>query len=252
MREFLSLIIMPLPVLYLILVTVLFLFFSGHKKSAKIFLITAGIWFFVISTSFIPKLLVRSLENKYPQLTDDLIKNLPDSCDIIILGGGHSDDKNLSSNNQLSTVAVGRLVEGIRIHKMIPGSRLILSGSRGRSELTQAYVLYRTALILGIDSASMVLQNLPANTRMEAEEYSGNFGTRNKLIVVTSDMHMPRAMLLFKKAGLTPVAAPTNQVIKYGSVKYRWTWVPSSVYIRMMENAIHEYAGILWALAGGR
>lgn len=252
MREFLSLMIMPLPILYLILITAIILFISGHKKSGKILLIIAGIWFFIISTPFIPKLLVKSLENRHPQLTDEAIYNLPDPCDIIILGGGHSDDKELSPNNQLSSTALGRLVEGIRIHKMIPGSRLVLSGSRGRSELAQACVLYRTALILGVDSASMAMQILPANTMMEAEEYSRNFGSENKLIVVTSDIHLPRAMLHFRKAGLNPVAAPTNQIIKYGSVKYRWKWIPSSVYIRMMENAIHEYAGMLWALAGGQ
>ena len=252
MREFLSLIIMPLPVMYLILITAGILFISGHKKSGKILLVIAGIWFFIISTPMIPRLLVKSLENKYPPLTDESIKNLPDSCDIIILGGGHSDDKDLSPNNQLSDVALGRVAEGIRIHKMIPGSRIILSGSRGRSELDQAYVLYQTALILGANSASLVMQTSPANTRMEAEEYSRTFGPDKKIIVVTSDIHMPRAMLLFKKAGLDPVAAPTNQIIKYGSVKYRWKWMPSAGYINMMEAVIHEYAGMLWTIVGGK
>ena len=252
MREFLSLIIMPLPVMYLILITASILFISGHKKSGKILLVIAGIWFLIISTPLIPRLLVKSLENRYPQLTDESIKNLPDSCDIIILGGGHSDDKDLSPNNQLSTNALGRVVEGIRIHKMIPGSRLILSGYRGRSELTQAGILYRTALMLGVDSASMATQILPVNTRMEAEEYSKSFGSDNQIVVVTSDIHMPRAMLLFKKAGLDPVAAPTNQIIKYGSVKYRWKWMPSAGYISMMEAVIHEYAGMLWTIVGGK
>ncbi len=63
---------------------------------------------------------------------------------------------------------------------------------------------------------------------------------------------MPRVMLLFKKAGLNPIAAPTNQIIKYGSVKYRWRWMPSAGYIGMMEAVIHEYAGILWTIVGGK
>ncbi len=87
---------------------------------------------------------------------------------------------------------------------------------------------------------------------MEAEEYVKNFRSENKLIVVTSDIHMPRAMLLFRRAGLDPIAAPTNQLIKYGSVKYPWRWMPSAGYIGMMESVIHDYAGILWTLAGGR
>lgn len=252
MREFLSLIIMPLPVLYLFLIASGVFYISGHKRQGKVLLIISGIWFFINSTPFLPKLLVKSLENKYPHLTDESIRALPDSCDIIILGGGHSDDKGLSPNNQLSINALGRVVEGIRIHNMIPGSRLILSGYKGRSDLSQAGILYRTALILGVDSSQMAMQFQPANTAKEAEEYVKNFRSEKKLIVVTSDIHMPRAMILFRRAGLDPIAAPTNQLIKYGSVKYRWSWMPSAGYIGMMESVIHEYAGILWTLAGGK
>ena len=63
---------------------------------------------------------------------------------------------------------------------------------------------------MGIDSASMVIQSLPSNTRMEAEEYVKNFGTENKLIVVTSANHMPRAIMLFHKVGIDAIAAPAN------------------------------------------
>jgi uncharacterized SAM-binding protein YcdF (DUF218 family) len=252
MREFLSLIIMPVPVLYLLLIAAFVFFISKRQRTGKIFLIMAGIWFLIISTLPVPKILVKSLESKYHQLTEESIKNLPDSCDIIVLGGGHSDDKDLSPNNQLSTTAIGRVTEGIRIHRMIPGSRLILSGYSGGSEISQALALYRTALLLGVDSASMAMQGLPSNTLMEAEEYFKNFGTRNFLIVVTSEIHMPRAMMLFQKAGLNPIAAPTNQMLKNGSRKYRWRWIPSSRNIEMMDAAIHEYAGMIWAWVGGK
>jgi uncharacterized SAM-binding protein YcdF (DUF218 family) len=252
MRAFLSFIIMPLSVLYLLMIGAFICYIFNREKTWKVFLIMTGIWFLVISTPLIPRTLVKSLESKYPHLKDDTIKNLPDSCDIIILGGGHSDDKSLSPNNQLSTVAIGRVVEGIRVHNLIPGSRLVLSGYRGNSELSQAVVLYRTALLLGVDSASMKLQILPSNTRMEAEEYAKNFGTRNELVVVTDDIAMPRAIMLFRKAGLNPIAAPANQILKYGSLKYRWSLTPSSKNIWMMEEVIHEYVGIIWALVGGK
>jgi uncharacterized SAM-binding protein YcdF (DUF218 family) len=143
------------------------------------------------------------------------------------------------------------LIEGIRIHKLIPGSRLILSGYSGRSELPQALVLYRTALMLGVDSASMSVLSLPVNTLMEAEEYIRNFGKQNDLIIVTCAIHMPRAMMLFKKEGLNPIPDPTNYVLKHGSQKNPWRWLPSSAYTEMMEAAVHEYIGITWICLGG-
>jgi len=253
MRAFLSVLIMPLPLLYLLLIAALIFSASNRKKTGNLFLVLAGIWFLIISTPVIPKVLVKTLENKYPQLSDESIRNFPDSCDIIILGGGHTDDKELSPNNQLSGAALARVIEGIRIHRMIRGSRLVMSGFRGDSELSQALVLYRTALLLGVDSTSMALQTVPSNTRMEAEEFAKNFGPQNDLVVVTSAIHMPRAMILFHKAGLSTVAAPANQILKYGSRKHFWSWIiPSSENIDMMEAAIHEYVGIIWVSVGGK
>jgi uncharacterized SAM-binding protein YcdF (DUF218 family) len=243
---------MPLPVLYILLITGLLLMWRNRSKARKIVLIIAGLWFLVISTLPVPRALVKSLEGRYHQLTDTEIKALPDSCDIIVLGGGHTDDKELTPNNQLSPQALVRLVEGIRIHRMIPGSRIILSGYSGKTIEPQAIVLYKTAKLLGVDTSSMAFQTRPANTLREAEEYIKNFGRSRTLIVVTSDIHMPRAMMHFRNVGLDPIPAPANELIKYGSRKYIWRWIPSSGNIQMMEEAMHEYAGILWEKMGGK
>ena len=242
---------MPLPVLYILLLAALVFYLINRKRASKAFIFIAASWFLLISTPPVPRALVKSLENRYPHLTEEAIKNLPDSCDIIVLGGGHSDDMSLSANNQLSTTAVGRLTEGIRIHRMLPSSRLILSGYGSDSKVTQAMVLYRAALLMGVDSATMSIQEKPANTRQEAEEYVRNFGKSRKFIVVTSDMHMPRSVKLFRMAVIDPVPAPANQVVKYGSKK-RISWFPSAQYISMVEDAVHEYAGMGWTAVGGR
>ena len=252
MREFFSLLINPVPFLYLLLLAGSMLFIFKWKRSGKVFLIAGLFWFFLITTPFLPKFLIRSLESQYLQLSDASIKNIPVPCDIIVLGGGHSDDKNLSPNNQLTSQALTRLVEGIRIHKMIHGSRLILSGSKGRSQLPQALVLYRTALVLGIDSSAMVMQTEPSNTLMEAEEYVRIFGRENTLIVVTSASHMPRAIMHFRDSGTNPVAAPTHFLLKEGSGRQTLIRMPSYEYVLMMKMAAHEYAGRIWAKAGGR
>ena len=136
MRTFLSRLIMPLPVFYMLLLAALTFYLIGRKKTSKALIYFAAFWFLIISTPPVPRALVRSLENIYPHLTEEAIMNLPDSCDIIVLGGGHTDDMGLSANNQLSTTAIGRLTEGIRIHRMLPGSRLILSGYSGNLNST--------------------------------------------------------------------------------------------------------------------
>ena len=76
-------------------------------------------------------------------------------------------------------------------------------------------------------------------------------GDSTQLIVVTSAIHMPRSMYLFQKAGLNPIAAPTNHLVKTSLQHDPWYWNPSSYNIRKMEAAIHEYIGLFWSKLGG-
>jgi uncharacterized SAM-binding protein YcdF (DUF218 family) len=251
MREVVSLLINPVVILYLLLLISLVFFALKRKRTGKILVTIAGLWFIITTTPFLPDFLIKSLESQYPKISDSALTEISDACDIIVLGGGHTDDKNLSANDQLSSQALARLAEGIRIQRMIHGSRLILSGDSGGSELPQAVVLYRTALALGIDSSTMAMQTKPFNTLQEAKEYIKNFGTKNSCIIVTSAYHMPRAIFLFRKAGMNPIPAPTNYYLKHGSQKNFWEWILYSGNIEMVQVSLHEYIGILWAHLGG-
>ena len=214
-------------------------------------LLVAGFWVLMVSTRPLPYLLVKGLEKRYPVLTDMPAFDSLKTVHILVLAAGHADDTSLPPNAQLSGGALGRLTEGVRLHKMIQGSILVLSGPGGTEGFTQADALFRTALIMDIDSSSILLMHKAKNTAGEAKEYKELFSNESHLILVTSAIHMPRAMVTFKKAGLNPVPAPTNFIIKHGSRKDPWGWLPSSGYIGMMEAAVHELAGIVWVKVKG-
>jgi uncharacterized SAM-binding protein YcdF (DUF218 family) len=104
-----------------------------------------------------------------------------------------------------------------------------------------------TALGLGVNKNEIRLLGTPENTKMEAFEYTKKFGTKNSLILVTDAVHMPRAMLLFRKAGQSPIPAPTNHLVKSNWKNGISDWLPSSSNIAMMEYAMHEYGGLVYA-----
>jgi len=245
MRQLLSFLIDPVPILYIL--TGISLLFCLLKKAliTKVFIIITSIWFFIITTPFIPDFFLKSLENQYSQISDSTIRKLNGKCNIIVLGGGHCENKDLTANSQLSTQAVSRLVEGIRIHRLMKNSRLILSGSAGRSSISQASLLYKTAIILGIDSTTIFQQTKPSNTQEEAEEYSRIFG-KQPVIVVTSASHMPRAMMHFRNTGGTPIASSTDFIANRGSHKNPLWWIPGSDNIKKMRIVLHEYMGTIW------
>lgn len=235
---------MPLPVFWILIIVSGVFFYKKKIKKGNVFIATAGLWLFVVSTPFLPTILVNTLEKQYPSLINPAQTVKSSQINIIVLGAGHIADTSLPANDQLGLSALGRLVEGIRIQRILTGSRLVLSGWGGPDDgASQASILRAAALILGVPDSTISIQESPRNTREEAEAYVKNHGKEKTLIVVTSAVHMPRAMKLFKEVGLNPIAAPANHVIKNGS-KGSFDWMPSSGNIALMELAIHEYVGI--------
>jgi uncharacterized SAM-binding protein YcdF (DUF218 family) len=247
MKSLLSELILPLSVFCILILVAVFLRLRKKKKSLQYLMVISACWFLIISTPFLPNLLASYLENQFEVISPKMLNDLDQPVNILVLGGGHTSDDRLPANNQLSEVALARLAEGIRLHRQIPNSSLITSGFAGQEGISQAEVLAKAAVLLGIDEKNIRTQTLPENTWMEATEYKRLFGASARLIIITSALHMPRAMKLFHKAGIRPIAAPTNHLVKKGKHRNAWCWIPSSGNIRIMESALHEYAGIVWA-----
>ena len=250
LRAIISQLILPLPLFWIFIgLTGLSLFWKKKRVAACLASVSL-LWLLAVSTPFLPDLLVAHLEQRYPVWSPAALRGSDGPTQVLLLGGGHTDDRRLPPNDQLSPVALARLSEGIRLQRLIPGSTLITSGYAGNSGVAQAELLAQTALLLGVAPAQIRMQTNPTNTRGEATEYRRLFGDKAHLIIVTSAVHMPRAMYLFRKAGLNPVAAPTNHLVKQGTHRDPWYWLPSAGNIQKTESAIHEYVGMIEARIG--
>lgn len=217
------------------------------NKAYRSLIVVSALWLVMISTPFFPDLLIKHLENQYEVFSPKVHNNFSKPLNILVLGGGFTNDYRLPASDKLCGSALSRLVEGVRLQKQIPLSTLITSGDGGKEEISQAEVLANAALLFGLDSSKIKLQKRPRNTWEEALEYKHLYGDSIQLIIVSSAIHMPRAMYLFHKAGLKPIAAPTDHLLKIDKNLDPLFWIPSSNNISKVESAIHEYAGILWA-----
>lgn len=214
------------------------LLYLKRIKLAKLLFGFSILCVLISSCNFLPNLLVKSLEDRYPVIQSKLADSIP--CHILVLGGGHIEDLRLPPNGQLHLTALGRLVEGIRLLRLLPNSKLILSGYSPGGRTTQAEMLQRTAILLGVNKTRISLQVTPKNTYEEAREYYKKHGTAIKLIVVTSASHMPRAIKIFESFGVYPIAAPTNFLIR-GSGEGNW---PTVKNMDNMHVAIKEYVAM--------
>lgn len=165
---------------------------------------------------------------------------------MLVLGGGFTNDTSLPANSRLASNSLTRVVEGIRVHRLIPNSKLIFSGKAKKGSISIAETMRLTALSLGVDSSSIILMNKPATTAQEADYYEQHFhNDSTQLIIATSAIHMPRAMLTFEKRLLSPIPAPTNHTGKGRLARSSegW-WGFSAGNMRKIEKTLREMLAI--------
>jgi uncharacterized SAM-binding protein YcdF (DUF218 family) len=244
-KSLIKFLIDPFAIFWLLLLIILGAWFFKKRRLLRWLVMISALWFLIISTPFVPTLVLNSLESRFTPIYIKEISNIEAEYHIIILGGGHGFDSRLPANSLLSRTALGRLNEGIRLHRQLPNSRLVLSGYSSSGRTTQAEMMRQTALLLGVKEKATILQNAPENTREEVEIYVENYGNTYPVILVTDAAHMPRAMRTFVHQGIEPLASPTNYRLR-GSWKRKWIGLPSTGNIENLRMGIYEYVGMLW------
>jgi uncharacterized SAM-binding protein YcdF (DUF218 family) len=248
MHDFFSTLILPLPILWLMILTGIAGIFLKRTRLTRICAIIAIIWLGLITTGLLPDYLARSLERKYPPILTIEKDDTTVTTYIMVLGAGRIDDKSLPPNSLLTKTLLIRLIEGIRLYHAIPGSKLIFSGDKGDQTESQAIIMKQTAGFLRVSSEDIRMFTETKNTADKARTFRLTFGIKNKLYVVTDAIHIPRAMYFFTHEGVNALAVPTNYLFLKGSVSHPFNFlIPRSDNINRMEAAIHEYVGLLWA-----
>jgi uncharacterized SAM-binding protein YcdF (DUF218 family) len=231
------------------------------RKQRKQFLFTAGltlIWFLIISTPFVPVYLLNSLESQYRPVLRNSNVSLQEPVEIVVLGGGHINDRSLPPSSRLYNRSLSRIIEAIRLHHVYPESNLILSGNDSGGITTQADMFALTARDLGINSEYLIKHGEPLDTWMEIRAYLDRYDTLpdngetqpGTLIIVTSASHMPRAVKMARyllPESVDIIASPSDFKIRvdkdmsFDDIEY----YPSVENIEYMTIALKEYAGIV-------
>jgi len=236
------------PIYILLFLTGITIFL--HRKKRKTLSRISGtltILFALLTLSNpLPEHLTRKLERKYPAYNPTFVKIKKQEVHVLVLGGGFTNDTSLPPNSRLASNSLTRVVEGIRVHRLIPGSKLIFSGKAKKGQTSIAETMRAAALSLGVDSTKILLMTEPSTTAKEADYYKVNLhNDSTQLIITTSAMHMPRAMLTFEKRGLQPIPAPTNHTGKGRLARSSegW-WGFSAGNMRKIEKALREMLAI--------
>lgn len=184
---------MPLPLGLLIMLAGWLLLFSRKRARAGRLAIFAG-FLVLISFSYeaVADRLLRPLEYRYPPFSlenQDLQKgSIPW---IVVLSGGDVPASSLPETSRISGASLFRLAEAARVHRLLPGSRVVISGGSVFSTRPEAEVIAGVAPLFGFKAEDLALEANSRDTEEQARFIAGIVG-RDRCVLVTSASHMPR------------------------------------------------------------
>jgi len=206
LKKIVSRFLFPLPLsLEFLFVGLFLLWFTRRQRTGKALATCGALLLVGLSSSFTSNALLRPLEHRYPPLA---VGNAgvggPHISYIVVLGGFANDDPDIPITSHISPDLMVRLIEGVFLQREIPRSKLILSGGND-----SAVGMTKMAQALGVSAEDILRLSEPRDTEQESQQIAPLVGSQ-RFILVTSAAHMPRAMGLFRKRGLQPIAAPTD------------------------------------------
>ncbi len=242
LKKVVSALLMPLPAMLIIgFIGLMLIMFSTRQKSGCFIVLFSLLGIFFISFQPLSSRLLMPLERQYSAFfpVDGTIDY------VMVLGSSHVVDDDIPPTSQLSRTGLMRLAEGIRILRMYPGAKLILSGYSGGSEVSNARMMAKVALALGVAKSDIILLETAKDTWEEARQAAA-FVRSKKLALVTSASHMERALHEFHAAGLEPYPAPTNYLAQKEISQFWERYTPHAKYIEQTEMFWHEWLGQIW------
>jgi len=242
LKKILGDLLMPVPLALLLLCWALLLMLRRKTRwFGYLVVVSVVALLFVASYAPLSNQLISLFESRVPQYHQG---EKPVDY-IAVLGSRHQSVTTQPITSELSPTAVVRLAEGIRIYRMNPGSKLVFTGFKGIPEDAASFPekLQALAVSLGVPAEDIIVINGPQDTQEEAQALAKKFANTS-LVLVTTALHMPRALMLFKRVGLEPIPAPTD----YFSKPFKSWWViPSARTLAHTEYWAHEQLGILWS-----
>lgn len=245
LKKFLGGLLMPLPMILLLLVWALLLLLRQKTRwFGFLFVLLATGLLFAASYAPLSSRLTGPLEQQFASYQPG--KTAVDY--VSVLGSGHIAGGGLPVTSELKPAGVVRLTEGIRIYRLNPGSKLIFTGYHGREQVSYTDKIVELAIALGVPEEDILPFTGPKDTADEAKLIAEKFPDAI-LVLVTSAAHMPRAMGLFRSAGLKPIPAPTNHLTR--PVRSRWQF-PSAENLSRSQSWLYEQLGMAWSQLTGQ
>ncbi len=196
----------------------------------------------------------RSLEWRIPPLAAGT------QADAIVVLGGATREWLAPRPTHEVNEAGDRLIYAMRLWKEGAAPAIIVSGGRvevlGPYGESEAAVMAELLAAMGVPRSAILLEEMARNTWENATGVQAILDAQDmqRVLLVTSAMHMPRAAAIFARLGIDAVPAPTDYMVTQADFDFYlqpdlsvqlFNLVPSADDMRLTTLALREWIGIM-------
>jgi uncharacterized SAM-binding protein YcdF (DUF218 family) len=227
------------------------LLFTRFVRAGRRLLVASVILIVAIGVFPVGTALILPLEERFPQWNP--AQGAP--AGIIVLGGALSPERSVARGQISLHESAERLTVAVELARKYPLARIVFSGGNARlfsgpSEADFAVSFFER---LGVPRDRITLETQSRNTAENALFTKRLIAPQpgEHWLLVTSALHMPRAIGAFRQAGFPVEPYPVN----YQTDGWKDLWKFSSALmggINRLDTAVHEWLGVFAYWVTGR
>jgi uncharacterized SAM-binding protein YcdF (DUF218 family) len=174
------------------------------------------------------------------------VRDAKSGSTALVLLSGRVEFRRVAAGNRvaaLSPSCEARVKEAVRVYSLVAPQWVISTG--GIPQPTCASLMKSRLIECGVPAERVLLEDRSRTTRDEAVFVAGilePLGAR-QVVIVTSDVHMPRSLAAFRAVGLRPVPAGAPDPAE--SLPASARLLPSTHGLRFSADLVHELIGIV-------
>ncbi len=223
----------------------------GFLRTGRTLLGVGGVAYIACAFGPVGVLLTHALETRFPAQVNGAA---PDG--IIMLGGNITESYSVWRGELIASPLAPRLIETLVLAQRFASAKVVCAcGDKAAGEAPAEAESFRTAMLeAGVDPARLVVEPASRNTYE-----NGVFTARlvhpaptQRWLLVTSALHMPRAVGVFRRAGFSVLAAPAHFATPQALAEnFTWMRRPRSGMI-LTDYAVREWLGLVAYRITGR
>lgn len=238
-------IVNPLSISLAAILALLLLWLLTRRRGFLTTVVVVTLLLWLAATPWLSRSVQSLLEHRAGEA---VAESLPRADAIVVLGGTLSPPAASGGDANLSSAA-DRLVYAARLYALGKAPVILISGGMRDGAASDAESVHAGALLAGwgIPESAILTETESINT-YENAVYSKLMLDQHGLktvLLVTSAMHMPRALATFRTAGITATPAPTDFEASGPGPSGLHAWIANPAALELTTRVLKEYVGWL-------